>query len=146
MPNPPSQPNPQIEQKDADNTSPQAKRPKLRLTIPNRHPTPISSNTSTQPTNNNPDLSIKATTAVVNQASLPHQHLQVFEAETSPEQKAPIFREVDYNRGKTDPASSISEHSPLSASLGRIACVNYANTGDKEVHGNETKEGRDVDS
>ena len=144
MPNPPSQPKPQTEQQGADNTSPQPQRPKLRLAIPNRHQTPISSNTSTQPTNSNPHLSINATTAPVNQPSQPQQHLQAFEEGIPPDQNAPIFREVDYNRGKTDPASSISEHSPLSASLGRLACVGHAEAAEKNVHDNETKEGRDV--
>ncbi|KAL8913019.1 MAG: hypothetical protein Q9171_002087 [Xanthocarpia ochracea] len=137
MSNSQSQGMPEIEQQGAGNTSPQPKRPKLRLTIPNRHPTATSSNTSTQPTKDNVNTDINARTAADNQPSQPQQHPQVFEEDIPPDQNAPIFREVDYNRGKTDPSSSISEHSPLSASLGRIAWVGHAEAGEKEIHDNE---------
>ncbi|KAL8779147.1 MAG: hypothetical protein Q9213_007073 [Squamulea squamosa] len=133
-----------MEGKVVDNRPHKHKRPTLRIIIPSQQPIATSSNHAPQPASSNTAATTNGTTASDSHHSPPQQ--------VPKEQDPPVlFREVDYSHGKTDPASSISSHSPLSDTLGQVAYTGHARALKKALLDCRSKEeekaqGEDIDS
>ncbi|KAL8772398.1 MAG: hypothetical protein Q9209_002349 [Squamulea sp. 1 TL-2023] len=136
-----------MEEKGVENMPHQHKRPTLRITIPTQQPVATSSNNPIQKTSSNTAAATKVTTASNSHCPPPQQ---VSPEQDPPGQDAVLFTEVDYSRGKIDPASSISSHSPLSDTLGRVAYTSPPRATKKHIlesqQGQEQAQVRDIGS